>query len=543
LHTASSIAPIPKARTSKQNQQIELLTTKLAIPASHPTVIPRDGLIAKLNNGLRRGCQLTLVAARAGAGKTTLLSSWLSQMAALRTANHDDQSLIAPLTLAWLTLDREDNQPIRFWWYLIGAFQTINADLGREAQRLLVASQRPPIRNILALLLNDLAAYSNQILLVLDDFEAITASAIHKGLVFMVDHAPAQLHMVLSSRTNPPLPLARFRAHNQLAEVRGKELDFTVDETAAFLSSLTGVPWRAQDAWALHARTEGWVAGLQIAGLELQKLLTESSLAHVEYEIARCIDGFSGNHQDIREFLEEEVLERQPPHIQAFLLLTSTLGWLNASLCDAVTGQTGSQDLLEHLVRANLFVVPVEGASRWYRYHHIFAEVLRARLCQAQPDLIPLLHQRAALWYQEHSDAVAPMFAGSEVIVVDPPTDDVLRLARESSKHGQATERAMLPALSPIVQERVVGEEASAIYPVLDRGDEIVQLAEQLTQRELEVLRLLAEGLSYAEISNRLVIGLNTLRFHVKNIYGKLAVHQRTHAVARARKLHLLRSI
>jgi ATP/maltotriose-dependent transcriptional regulator MalT len=542
LHTASSIAPIPKVRTSKQNQQIELLTTKLSIPASRPRVILRDGLIAKLNNGLSRGCQLTLVAAPAGAGKTTLLSSWLSQLAALCTANQDTQSLIVPLGLAWLTLDREDNQPIRFWWYLIGALQTINANLGREAQRLLMASQRPPIRNILSLLLNDLAAYSDQIILVLDNFEAITASAIHKGLVFIADHAPAQLHMVLSSRSDPPLPVARFRAHDQLAEVRGKELDFTLDESAAFLSSLTGVPWRAQDAWALHTRTEGWVAGLQIAGLELQKLLTESSLAHVEYEIAQFIGGFSGNHQDIREFLEEEVIQRQPPHIQAFLLLTSTLEWLNASLCDAVTGQTGSQGLLEHIVRANLFIVPVEGASRWYRYHHMFAEVLRARLCRTQPDLVPMLHRRAAAWYQEHGDAAVPMFAGFEVIVVDPPTDDVVRLGRESSRHGQASERAMLPALSPLVQERVVGEEASVIYSVLDRGDEIVQLVEQLTQRELQVLRLLAEGLSYLEISHRLVIGLNTVRFHVKNIYGKLAVHQRTQAIARARALRLLLS-
>lgn len=543
MHTASSIAPIPKARTSKQNQQIELLTTKLSIPASRPTMISRDGLIAKLNNGLCRGCQLTLVAAPAGAGKTTLLSSWLSQLAALHTPNQDNQSRIAPLGLSWLTLDREDNQPIRFWWYLIGAFQTINADLGREAQRLLMASQRPPIRNILSLLLNDLAAYSDQIILVLDNFEAITASAIHKGLVFIADHAPAHLHMVLSSRSDPPLPLARFRAHDQLAEVRGKELDFTPDETAAFLSSLTGVSWRAQDAWALHARTEGWVAGLQIVGLELQKLLTESSLDHVENEIARCIDGFSGNHQDIREFLEEEVLKRQPPHIQVFLMLTSTLEGLNASLCDAVTGQTDSQELLERLIRANLFVGPIEGASRWYRYHNMFAEVLRARLCQAQPELVPLLHQRAALWYQEHGDAVVPMLAGSEVIVVDPPTDDLRRLGRESSTHDQPSERALVPALSPIIQERVVGEEASVIYPVLDRGDEIVQLVEQLTQRELEVLRLLAEGLSYREISNRLVIGLNTVRFHVKNIYGKLAVHQRTQAIARARKVHLLCSI
>jgi LuxR family maltose regulon positive regulatory protein len=237
LQTSTSMTLVPKVVANKQGKNIELLATKLAIPASRPTPVPREGLIAKLNNGLRRGCQLTLVAAPAGAGKTTLLSSWLHQLAALHPANQDNVALRSPLGLAWLTLDRADNQPMRFWSYLIGALQTIDAGLGREAQRLLMAPQRPPIRNILSSLLNDLAAYSDQIILVLDDFEAITASAIQKGMVFIADHAPAQLHMVLSSRSDPPLSLARFRAHNQLAEVRGKELDFTIDETAAFLST------------------------------------------------------------------------------------------------------------------------------------------------------------------------------------------------------------------------------------------------------------------------------------------------------------------
>jgi ATP/maltotriose-dependent transcriptional regulator MalT len=360
-------------------------------------------------------------------------------------------------------------------------------------------------------------------------------------MVFIMDHAPAQLHLVLSGRSDPPLPLARFRAHNQLAEVRGKELDFTIDETATFLSGMTGMTWRNADAWALHACTEGWAAGLQIAGLELQKLLAEAPVVQIGHAMARCIDGFSGNHQDIRELLEVEVIQRQPLHIQAFLMRTSMLPWLNGSLCDAVTEQTDSQELLERLARSNLFVVPVEGAPRWYRYHRMFAEVLQARLRQSQPDLVPMLHRRAADWYQEHGDAAAPMFAGSDVIVVDPPPDDALSRVRESSTHGPAGERALLPALSPIVQERAVGEEMSVICPVLDQGHDIGQLVEQLTQRELEILQLIAEGLSYVEISHRLVIGLNTVRFHVKNIYSKLGVHRRTQAIARAEKLHLLR--
>jgi ATP/maltotriose-dependent transcriptional regulator MalT len=572
LHTMTSMALVPKTVASKLDKPIGLLATKLAIPPSRPTLVPRDCLIAKLNNGLRRGCQLILVSAPAGAGKTALLSSWLRHLAAPRIANQDSTPLRSPLGLAWLTLDREDDQPLRFWTYLISALQTIDADLGGEAQRLLAAPRRPPIRIILSSLLNDLAAYSNQIVLVLDDFEAITASSIHKGIVFIVDHAPAQFHMVLSSRTDPALPLARFRAHDQLAELHGTELDFTIDETAAFLSGMTGMTWRNEHVWALHARTEGWIAGLQIAGLELQRLLADAPVARIGWAIARFIDGFSGNHQDIRDFLEAEVLDRQPRRVQAFLLLTSILERLNGSLCDAVTGQTGSQELLEQLGKANLFVVPLDGAPPGYRYHVMFAEMLWARLRQTRPGLAPILHRRAAEWYEGQGDTTqasthrlqaaqmtlrteidprswaqiapigvaGPMVAGSDVIVVDQPSDDALRRVRESATHYPASERAMLLSLTPIVQERVPGAEMRATDPVLDQGSQIVQLVEQLTQRELEILRLIAEGLSYMAISNRLVIGLNTVRFHVKNIYGKLEVHQRTQAIARAKKLRLL---
>jgi ATP/maltotriose-dependent transcriptional regulator MalT len=572
LHTMASMALVPKTVVSKRGKDVGLLSTKLCIPPTRPTLVPRDCLIAKLNNGLRRGCQLTLVSAPAGAGKTTLLGSWLRYLAAPRIANQDSTPLRSPLGLAWLTLDREDDQPMRFWTYLIGALQTIDAGLGGEAQRLLAAPQRPPIRIILSSLLNDLAAYSDQIVLILDDFEAITASSIHKGIVFIADHAPPQLHMVLSSRIDPPLPLARFRAHDQLAELRGRELDFTIDETATFLAGMTGVTWRNEDTWALHARTEGWIAGLHIAGLELQKLLADTPVAGIEWETARFIDGFSGNHQDIRDFLEAEVLARQPRRVQAFLLLTSILERLNGSLCDAVTEQTGSQGLLERLGKANLFVVPLDGVPPWYRYQRMFAEVLLARLRQSQPGLIPMLHRRAAEWYEDHGDAAEakhhqlqaeqmplpaklgarywvqmspisatkPTFACSDVIIVDQSPEDALTEVRRSGAHGLANERATMPSRSSLMQERGPREATSEICRTLDQEYEIMQPVELLTRRELEILQLIAEGLSYMEISKQLVIGLNTVRFHVKNIYGKLEVHQRTQAITRARKLRLL---
>jgi ATP/maltotriose-dependent transcriptional regulator MalT len=572
LHTTTSMALVPKSVASKPDSNIELLSTKLSIPPSRPTLVPRDSLIAKLNNGLRRGCQLILVSAPAGAGKTTLLSSWLRQLAAPRAANQDQVATRSALGLAWLTLDREDNQARRFWLYLIGALQTIHAELGCEAQRLLRAPQCLPIRTILSSLLNDLAAYSDQIVLVLDDFEAITASAILKGMVFIADHAPAQLHLVLSSRVDPPLPLARYRAHNQLAELRGKDLEFTIDETAAFLSAMTGMTWRNEEAWALHARTAGWVAGLQIAGLELQKLLAESPIGQIGYEIARFVDSFSGNHQDIRDFLEQEVFERQPHHIQAFLLHTSILERLNGSLCDVVAEQFGSQKLLGWLAKANLFVAPLEGTPTSYRYHTMFAEVLQARLRQTQPDLVPILHGRAAAWYERHggaaeasnhrlqadqialsaqdgpqpwpqlspSGAADPRFGASHVIIVEQPPGNALGQLHISAADRLAVDRAALTPLPALAQERQPHAQIAETSPLLDQEPEIVQPVERLTRRELEILRLIAAGLSYLEISKRLVIGLNTVRFHVKNIYGKLDVHQRAGAIARAKTLHLL---
>lgn len=536
LHTTTSMALVPKASARSQGKHVELLSTKLCIPASRPTLVSRDGLIAKLNNGLRRGCQLVLVTAPAGAGKTTLLSSWLRQLSALPTAGSDSAPSQPSLGLAWLTLDRDDNQPARFWAYLIGALQTIDASLGVEAQRLLIAPQRSPMRAVLSTLLNDLAAYPAPIVLVVDDFELITASAIHKGLVFIAEHAPAQLHVVLSSRGEPALPLARLRAHGQLAELRGNELAFTIDETAAFLSGMTGMAWRDADVWALHARTEGWVAGLQIAGLELQKLLADAPAACAGRQIALFMESFSGHHQDIRDFLEMEVLKHQPQRLQAFLMQTSILERLSGPLCDAVAEQTDGQELLEQLVKANLFIVPCDGAGAipWHRYQRMFAEMLRARLYQGPPGLVAQLHRRAAQWYADHGDRDAASQHQQRADILAAQLDSEWPVA-------------LLPADAAAI---VVGGSAAdrlasgpdlAIEEVawLDRAEEL-PLAEQLTERELAILTLMAEGLSYMQIANQLVIGLNTVRFHVKNMYGKLDVHQRTQAITRAKKLRIL---
>ncbi|HEU5103355.1 MAG TPA: LuxR C-terminal-related transcriptional regulator [Roseiflexaceae bacterium] len=572
MQQITSMALVPKAGARVWDADRALLATKLYIPSPRPTLVLRDCLIAKLNNSLRRGCQLILVSAPAGAGKTTLLSSWLGQLSSLRDAGSDAAAQRRRLGLAWLTLDRDDNQPTRFWAYAIGAFQTIDPSLGLEAQRLLVAPQRPSIRTILSSLLNDLAAYSDPIVLVLDDFELITASAIHKGIVFIADHAPAQLHIVLSSRADPPLPLARLRAHDQLAEVHGKELAFTVDEMAAFLAAATNIGWRDEDVAALHDRTEGWIAGLQIAGRELQQLLADSPAARTGREIARFIDNFSGHHQDIRDFLETEVLKLQPQRIQTFLVLTSILERMNGSLCDAVAEQTGGQELLEQLVKANLFVLPCDGdgGAPWYRYQRMFAQVLQARLSQTRPGLAPLLHRRAAEWYAEHGDlaaasrhqwqanrlawqlnaqdsAAAPPNAANQPALAlpaalgpDKQEDGALIVVNGVAADYPANGQATMPDRAPLLQQRVPREQASEAEPNLAQATEGLQLAEQLTERELEILQLMVEGLSYMEIADRLVIGLNTVRFHVKNMYGKLDVHQRAQAIARAKQLRVL---
>jgi LuxR family maltose regulon positive regulatory protein len=329
-----------------------------------------------------------LVSAPAGFGKTTLLTEWL----AAGPAAPADERLVA-----WLSLDRGDNDPASFWTYVIAALRTAVPGVGEGALTLLQAPRPPPIETVLTVLLNDLGAVAADIVLVLDDYHVIDASDVQDGMAFLLDHLPPGLHVVIASRADPALPLARLRARGELAEIRAAELRFTPDEAAAYLNEMMGLQLTARDVAALEERTEGWIAALQLAALSMQG----------RDDVAGFIAGFAGDDRYVVDYLAEEVLQRQPDHVQAFLLQTSILGRLSGPLCDAVTGQGGGKAMLEALDRKNLFLVPLDDRRRWYRYHHLFADVLQARLLDEQPGQVPGLHRRASVWYQQHSEPSA----------------------------------------------------------------------------------------------------------------------------------------
>ena len=367
---------------------VPLLATKLYIPPPRTDLVPRPRLVQRLNEGLRQGRQLTLVSAPAGSGKTTLISEWF---AALRLDPHHEQPI--ENRVAWLSLDREDNEPTRFWTYLVAALRTVDDELGTSALQMLQAPQAPSVHLVLTSLLNDIAALSYRSILVLDDFHLVSAETILDGFTFLLDHQPRQMHLVLSTRADPPLPIVRLRARGQLTEVRVDDLAFTVDEAVTFLNERMGLGLSLEEVKALESRTEGWAVGLQLAAMSMQD--------HVD----RCgfITAFAGSHHLILEYLAEEVLHRQPEPIQHFLLQTSILDRLCGPLCDVVTGQSDSGTMLSHLQRKNLFAVPLDDEHHWYRYHHLFADLLRKRFEQETSlEQVAVLHGRASAWHEQN---------------------------------------------------------------------------------------------------------------------------------------------
>jgi LuxR family maltose regulon positive regulatory protein len=373
-----------------------LLETKLYVPRPRRDLVPRPRLAERLDRG--SASTLTLVSAPAGFGKTTLLTEWL----AAGPAAPADRRLAA-----WLSLDRGDNDLASFWTYLIAALRTVEPGVGEDALAMLRAPGPQPIGTVLTTLLNDLSAVAGDIVLVLDDYHVIDAHEVQDGMTFLFDHLPPGLHVVIAGRADPALPLARWRARGELVEIRAAELRFTPDEAAAYLNEMMGLQLTARDVAALEARTEGWIAALQLAALSMQG----------RDDVAGFIAGFAGDDRYIVDYLVEEVLQRQPDRIQAFLLQTSILGRLSGPLCDAVTGQGGGKATLEALDRGNLFLVPLDDRRRWYRYHHLFADVLQARLLDEQPGQVPDLHRRASAWHQrsgEQSVAIVHALAAED---------------------------------------------------------------------------------------------------------------------------------
>ncbi|MFN8475637.1 MAG: LuxR C-terminal-related transcriptional regulator [Anaerolineae bacterium] len=361
-----------------------LLATKLYIPPPPPRAISRSRLINRLNEGLHS--KLILISAPAGFGKTTLVSAWVAGR---------------PYPTAWLSLDTGDNEPTRFLAYLAAALQTIAPQIGRGVLGALQSPQPPPPETILTTLLNDIAAVPGDFILVLDDYHVIEAQAVDQALTFLVEHLPPQMHLVIATREDPQLPLARLRVRGQLAELRANDLGFTQAEAREFLNQVMGLDIAPEDIAALETRTEGWIAGLQLAALSMQG----------EKDTADFIKSFTGSHHYVLDYLMEEVLQHQPPRVQVFLLRTSILDRMCGPLCDAVLRDTAAtgQETLEYLERANLFVVPLDNERRWYRYHHLFADLLRQRLplsistTTEDGASVAELHVRASAWYEENN--------------------------------------------------------------------------------------------------------------------------------------------
>jgi LuxR family maltose regulon positive regulatory protein len=396
-----------------------LLKTKLYIPPRRRELVPRSRLVERLEAGLDR--KLTVISAPAGFGKTTLLSE---------CAAH------CRLPVSWLSLDEQDNHPTWFWTYIIAALQTLYEGVATTALEALQMPQTLPNETLLSQLINQIADLPEPFALILDDLHVITNPPIHEQLIFLVEHAPAQMHLVVSSRADPPWPLARWRARGQVVELRTDDLRFTAAETAAFLHETMGLDLSPEDVAALGARTEGWIAGLQLAALSMQGR-----------DAVSFVRAFSGSHRYILDYLVEEVLERQPAGIQEFLLQTSILERLTASLCDAVrfgpaeahstSRGEHSQAILEQLEQANLFLVPLDDDRRWYRYHRLFADLLRSRLERDHGQRVSTLHRRAGAWCEEQgliSEAVGHALAAGDI-------ERVARMARQNAlammDHGE----------------------------------------------------------------------------------------------------------
>jgi len=394
-----------------------ILATKLYIPPLRPNVVRRPRLVERLNEGLSAGRKLTLISASAGFGKTSLVSEWVDGRG----------GVTPPLPVAWLSLDEGDSDPVRFLTYLVTALQTLNLSGGEEIAAKLGAGvlgalrspQPPPAEALLTALINEIAAIPECFILVLDDYHVIEANPVNAStsvdaaLAFLIEHLPPQMHLVIATRCDPHLPLARLRARGQLTELRAVDLRFSSSEAAEYLNQVMGLNLSADDLATLESRAEGWIAGLQLAALAAQGTLSMQG----DKDVSRFIREFAGDHRYIVDYLVEEVLQSQPEQLRRFLLHTAILDRLNGSLCDAVTGNEDGSARLEALQRGNFFVIPLDDNRNWYRYHPLFADVLRMHLKAEQPDQVSALHRRASEWCEANGspeDAIRHALAGRD---------------------------------------------------------------------------------------------------------------------------------
>jgi LuxR family transcriptional regulator, maltose regulon positive regulatory protein len=476
-----------------------LLETKLYVPRLRRGQVARPGLSERLSRGAES--KLTLISAPAGFGKTTLLAEWLAATPARERS------------AAWLSLDPSDNTAASFWPYLIAALQTVTPSVGAGAASLMKAPQPPPIETVLAILLNELSEVPTDIVLVLDDYHVIDAHDVDGGMAYLLEHLPPQMHVVIATRADPALPLSRMRARGELVEIRAADLRFTPDEAASYLNDVMGLDLAARDVAALEGRTEGWIAALQLAALSMQG----------RDDVAGFIAGFSGDDRYIVDYLVEEVLHRQPEALRSFLLKTSILSRMCGPLCDAVTGEGEGRTTLEALERQNLFVVSLDDRRQWYRYHHLFGDVLQARLLDEQPDRVADLHRRASEWYEqegERAEAIRHAMAGKDFA----RAADLVELAMPATGRDrqEATLRRWLEALpDELIRARPVLSNGYAGSILVRGATDGVDARLRDAERWLD---LAAEGLDAAdpEAASMVVVDEDAFR----RLPGAVAIHR-----------------
>ena len=524
-------------RLANDHEVYQPLITKFISPVPVQMMQTRTRLLTLLQRGLFY--PLVLVSAPPGSGKTTLLSQWTQSLA-------DEQ-----VAVAWVSLDASDNEPLRFWNVILTAltqklpiFGSLRMNEGIES-----------ISTLLMLLINTSVAQQEPVMLVLDDYHTITDSTIQEQMTYLIEHLSPYMHIVLSTRMDPSLPLARWRVRGQVLEMRMNALRFTYEEAALFLNEMMHLSLTATEIMELVNHVDGWIAGLRLAEYARHKPCVAESISAA----AR------GSQRYILDYIIEEVLSSQEEHIQTFLLRTAFLSHFSASLCDAVLGRQDSWQILRQIERANLFLIAEDHEHRWYRYQTLFAEALRGRLERIESEIVPVLHCRAARWYEQHGFFVDAIEHFCEVHDWENAAHLIERMAQQQSigdtnvsslrrlqnllarvpealvhlrryLHGnnnmfEPEERNVLLSVSP-PQEK----EAQVQQPLPSQ-----QLLDPLSIREIEVLRLMARGDSNVEIANNLVIAPATVKRHVSNILSKLQATNRTQAVACARHLGLLR--
>ena len=526
-------------RSGNECSQPPFLVTKFRSPVQIHMMQTRTRLLTLLRRGLFY--PLLLVSAPPGFGKTTLLSQWVQSL----EEEH--------VTTVWISLDASDNEPEHFWHVLLAALTQKLPVFGTlEGKR-----EVGIVSSLLTLLINTCATQQEPIVLVLDDYHTITDGAIQEQMAYCIEHLPPHIHIVLSTRVEPYLPLARLRVRQQMLEVRTNALRFTYEEATLFFNEVMHLPLTATETRYIVDHVDGWIAGLRLAGYALYE----------SYTGERVSVASRGSQRFILDYILEEVFFLQEEHLQTFLLRTSLLSHFSASLCDAVLGRQDSWQLLRQIERANLFLVAEDDEHGWYHYQAVFAEALHSRLERTESEMVPVLHRRASHWYEQHGfffEAIEHLCQAQEwehalnliehiihdqsVANVENPSLPVLRnllvrlpkdlVQMRPQLHfllaiSEPEERNILALFAP--QQNEICEEPQVQELLLSQ-----QLLDPLSTRELEVLQLMAQGATNDDIANQLIIALGTVKRHVSNILSKLQASNRTQAVAYARRLGLL---